>query len=266
LLLRSPLDTRAFFAMSWMGLGWIGTTDTDYDGDPAAARARPDEIRYLLESAADYLPQAKTVRCHWSCAGIRALVRRDGPESRSSRMHRIVEGPTGLVSIIGGKITGYRAIAEQVTDRICRELGIRARAATAAQPLPGARTRPSAADHLTAIYGGRADEVRALARGVSELAEPLAPQYPDIAAQVVHAVRHERCLRLEDFMLRRSFLGFRPDRGRCAAEAVSRRMQTELGWSEDERRRELDAFADTTGHDAAAGINWESRNDQCRVS
>jgi glycerol-3-phosphate dehydrogenase len=266
LLLRSRRDARAFFAMSWMGLGWIGTTDTDYHGDPAAARAQPDEIRYLLESAADYLPVARTVRCHWSCAGIRALVRRGGPESRSSRMHRIVDGPTGLVSIIGGKITGYRAIAEQVTDRVCSELGVRTRATTAVEPLPGARTRPSSVDHLSAIYGGRADAVRELARGEAALAERLAPQYPDIAAQVVHAVRHERCLRVEDFMLRRSFLGFRPDRGRSAADAVSRRMQIELGWSEDERRRELDAFADTIGRDAAAGVNGESRDDRSPVT
>ena len=265
LLLRSRRDARAFFAMSWMGLGWIGTTDTDYHGDPAAARAQPDEIRYLLESAADYLPLVRTVRCHWSCAGIRALVRRGGPESRSSRMHRILEGPTGLVSIIGGKITGYRAIAEQVTDRVCSELGVRARATTALEPLPGARTRPSSVDHLSAIYGGRADAVREIARGEAALAERLAPQYPDIAAQVVHAVRHERCLRVEDFMLRRSFLGFRPDRGRSAADAVSRLMQIELGWSEDERRRELDAFEDTIGHDAAAGITGESRDDRSRA-
>jgi glycerol-3-phosphate dehydrogenase len=266
LLLRSPLDRRAFFAMSWMGLGWIGTTDTDYGDDPAAVRACAHEIRYLLDSAADYLPQATAVRCHWSCAGVRALVRRAGPESRSSRMHRIVEGPAGLVSIIGGKITGYRAIAEEVTDRVCREIGVRARAVTARQPLPGACSRPSSSDHLAAIYGGRADQVRELARGESCLNEPLSPQYPDIAAQVVHAVRKEHCLRLEDFMLRRSFLGFRPDRGRCAAEAVSRRMQLELGWSEDERRREVEAFRDTIGHDAAEAINLESRPDQSRVS
>jgi glycerol-3-phosphate dehydrogenase len=65
----------------------------------------------------------------------------------------------------------------------------------------------------------------------------------------VFSVRHEFCRRLEDFMLRRSFLGFRADRGRQAASAASLLMKHELGWSERERLAELaqyHAFVDDT--------------------
>ena len=74
------------------------------------------------------------------------------------------------------------------------------------------------------------------------LAAPLSPSHPDIAAQVAFSVRHEWCERLEDFMLRRSYLGFASDRGLSAAAAVSYCLQGELQWSEARRRHELDTY------------------------
>ncbi len=100
--------------------------------------------------------------------------------------------------MLGGKITGYRAIAEEVTDAVCRRLGARDRRSTTADmPLPGARpvvpVRTFAATvtpHLYDLFGTRAAERRmALARSRSELEQPLSPTYPDIAAQVVFAVQ-----------------------------------------------------------------------------
>ena len=217
IFLESSVDGRAVFAIPWMGHTWIGTTDTDFDDDPATASATEEDVRYLIESLAPQLPPLRTAARHWTTAGVRALVRSDGSPSGVSRMHRITTETSGLVSVLGGKLTGYRAIAEEVVDRVCRELQVSARCATATTPLPGGGAERSGVPHLDAIYGSRAPRVQALADTDPALAQPLALGHPDIAAEVVYAARHEWCGRPEDFLLRRSYLGFQPDRGRAAA-------------------------------------------------
>ena len=249
LLLHSPVDGRVIFAIPWAGHCWFGTTDTEFSGDPATARATDDEIDYLVQSAAAFVPSAARADTYWSCAGVRALARQSGPPSRLSRRHRIVVEPSGVVSIIGGKITGFRQIAEDATDAVCRALRHTRRAETATRPLPGATTASAADDYLSSVYGSRAAEVSRLAATDPQLGKRLALDCPDIAAQVVFSCRHEFCRRLEDFMLRRSLLGFRADRGRLAVSAASQLMKQELGWSEKERIAEVaqyHAFVDET--------------------
>ena len=129
-------------------------------------------------------------------------------------MHRIVAEVPGLLSVVGGNITGYRAIAEGVTDRVCRRLRV-TRGSSTQDPLPGAGSARTGIEYLDRIYGSRAPLVLALAETDPTLGASLAPGYPDIAAQVAFSVRHEWCERLEDFMLRRSYLGFAPDRARA---------------------------------------------------
>lgn len=239
--MRSPVDGRLFFVIPWLGYSWVGTTDTDFEEDPSQAAATREDIEYLMESAAHYFPALRRARIHWTNAGVRALVRKPGSASSVSRQHRILADRPGLISVVGGKITGYRAIAEQVTDVACRLLGHRRRSDTAVAPLPGGRER-CGEGYLESIYGCRAREVRELAAREPELGRPLAPEYPDIAAQVVYSVRHEQCVRLADFMLRRSLLGFRPDQGLRAAAAVAEWMARELGWTAARKEEEIRAY------------------------
>lgn len=239
--LTSPLDGRLFFVIPWLGYSWVGTTDTDFNDDPATAIATPEDIRYLLDSAVHYFPALHRARIHWTNAGVRALVMRPGSESSVSRLHRILADRPGLISVLGGKITGYRAIAQEVTDLACRRLGLARRCDTAETPLPGGRA-PCGQSHLESIYGCRAAEVLKLVETDPRLGERLAPDYPDIAAQVVFSVRQEYCLRVSDFMLRRSLLGFQPDQGIRALPAVAAWMGRELGWSEAERESEIESY------------------------
>ena len=220
IFLESAVDGRAVFAIPWMGHTWIGTTDTDFDDDPSTASATDEDVRYVIESLAPQLPVLRSVKQHWTTAGVRALVRSDGSPSGVSRMHRITTETSGLVSVLGGKLTGYRAIAEEVVDRVCGELQVSARSTTATTPLPGGGGERSGIRHLDAIYGSRATRVQALADADPALARPLAPGYPDIAAEVVYSARHEWCERVDDFLLRRSYLGFRSDRGRAAGPRI----------------------------------------------
>jgi glycerol-3-phosphate dehydrogenase len=261
-VLSSPIDGRLFFAIPWLGYTWIGTTDTDFEGDPAQARANADDVAYLMESVKQFLPTLDADRIVFSNAGVRALVMKGGSESSVSRLHAIKDeaasGVPGLISVLGGKITGYRAIAEEATDRVCRALGVSRTCETATRPLPGARPSPAARKspaealapppppavmaHLAALYGTRAAEVIQLATVDRSLAARLTPSGLDIAAQVIFAVREEQCLRLSDFLLRRTRLGFSADQGVSAAPRVAELMASELGWSPARTAQELDAY------------------------
>jgi glycerol-3-phosphate dehydrogenase len=242
LALPSAVDGRLTFFLPWLDFAWVGTTDIDYDGDPANARATAEEVDYLRESVAPYVGDVGRVL--FTNAGVRALVREEGTESSVSRVHKVVaeDDPTGLVSVLGGKLTGFRAIAEEVTDRVCRLLEITARATTADAPLPGAvglesldaqdPSDPLLTAHLRSLLGARAAEVLALAATHTDLARPLCAEAPDIGAQVALAVREEHCERVVDVLFRRTRLAFTSHRGRPAIGRIAAIMREELGWSD----------------------------------
>ena len=204
-VLFSPIDGRLFFVIPWLGYSWVGTTDTDFKGDPAEAAADAADVEYLTGSAIKYFPNLGEV--YWTNAGVRALVMGKGAESTVSRLHRITRTAPGLISVLGGKITGYRAVAEEAVDLVCRDLGVRRAAVTAEAPLPGA---------------DRA--------------------YSQTAADAVFAARHELCLHLSDFMLRRTLLGFTPDRGLHAVEPAAQLLAGELGWSAARTAEEIELY------------------------
>ena len=162
-------------------------------------------------------------------------------------MHKIAADmpAPGIISILGGKITGYRAIAEGAVDAVCRRLKVARRCETSQKLLPGARNSgaaPNAPPFIRALYGTRAAEVMALTRSANGLDQPLARQYPDIAAQVVFAVRSEHCLRISDVIRRRTGLGASPDQGWSAAPRVAELMGAELAWQPDRIAAEIESY------------------------
>jgi glycerol-3-phosphate dehydrogenase len=256
LVLFSRVDRRLLFAIPRAGLTWIGTTDTDYAGDPAEARATAADVEYLITSVRHVFPSLTAADVLYTTAGVRALVRQRGAESSVSRMHKVLAAPAtpaGLTSVLGGKITGYRAIAEDAVDAVCRQLGLNDRRATTAErPLPGALAdpagvssellRPAVIAHLQDLYGARANEVVALMHASPGLERPLSAKYPDIAAQVLFAVRHEHCAHVSDFLKRRTLLGASDDQGWDAAAPVATLMAAELGWSTSRVAEELVSY------------------------
>ncbi len=179
LVLFSAVDRRLLFAIPRAGQTWIGTTDTDYEGDPADARATPSDVEYLVASVVGMFPNLTVNDVRYTTAGVRALVTERGRPSTVSRMHRIAEDVPvqGTISILGGKITGYRAIAEDAVDAVCGRLKVTARCSTAETPLPGARGDdggvPQAPRFLREIYGSRANPGLG-SRGVSARPRPAA--------------------------------------------------------------------------------------------
>lgn len=256
----SAVDHRLMFVIPWLGHSWIGTTDTDFTGDPSTVHATSADVDYVLRSVREYFATLDTGRIYFSNAGVRALVKEGGSESSVSRSHCIADGAgsgaDNLISVLGGKITGYRAIAEQATDAVCAKLNVNAACLTARDSLPGARgeTKPAnfssagleseTITHLFSLYGSRASEVINLAAATALLREPLSPHAPDIAAQVVFAARTEQCLRLVDFLLRRTLLGFSQDQGQSAADRVLSLLAQEFGWSPKRMSAEMSLYED----------------------
>jgi glycerol-3-phosphate dehydrogenase len=113
---EAPQDKRAVFVMPWKGCTLIGTTETPYDGDPACVHPLPEEIAYLQITLARYFPghHGKLLD---SFAGLRVLPRGTGPafhRSRETVLHPDDPNHARLITIYGGKLTGYRAAAAKV--------------------------------------------------------------------------------------------------------------------------------------------------------
>src|SRR5207248_2180148 len=144
-VLFAQRDGRLFFVIPWLGYSLVGTTDTDYEGDPRDAAATEQDVDYLVDEAHRAFPSGRFGEVFYAYAGVRALVRMERvSEGKVSRKHALYDharrdGVPGIVSVVGGKVTGYRAIAEEVGDLVARSLRAshRADSTTETRPLPG---------------------------------------------------------------------------------------------------------------------------------
>jgi len=180
LVLTARSDGRLFFIIPWQKYSWIGTTDTDFDGDLDSLYAETTDVQYLTSELQRYFPGFKKSDIYHTTAGLRALVANKGKSaSETSRSHKLVdhearEGIKGVVSVLGGKITAYRHIAEEAVNLVCRKLQMQVPCSTADTPLPGASPVPESTlsetaqklglpigtvTHLASIYGSRFSSV-----------------------------------------------------------------------------------------------------------
>jgi len=263
LVLFSPRDGRLFFVIPWEGFSLVGTTDTVYKDDLDAVYATRQDVDYILEGLHLAYPEVGIDDVHYAYAGLRSLALKPGKSaSDTSRSHALIDHSKrdhleGLISILGGKITAYRAVAREAADLVCRRLGKSSRCITGEKPLPGAPAMTSAeiaqmaekagisnatAVHLSRIYGSRSSEVLAMAGDDKSSLRPLSPGGPDILAQVRHAVQNEICMTTSDFMLRRSAVGLRKDLGTDAVPSVADEMQKLMGWSDNEKQRQMQEY------------------------
>ena len=258
--IEAQADGRPFFIIPWNGQYLIGTTDIRYHGDPADVVASEEEIRYLLDETNRVFPEAKlTVQdIHFAYAGVRPLPLRDkGPESAITRKHIIKKHrrvAKGLVSIIGGKLTTYRNLAEHAVD-----LAVRARRSgasaceTRTMPLPGATGIEAAREklrelnylsqngvkRLLQIYGGRAGRIARLAAAEPHLSHTVDDAASVLAAEVVFALRHEFAVNLTDIVHRRLMVGLSADQGLAMSEEIAAIAARESHWDNAEREQQL---------------------------
>jgi glycerol-3-phosphate dehydrogenase len=266
LVLFTKSDGRLFFIIPWNNNSLIGTTDTDYSGDLEHVYANRSDTAYLVSETRHYFPQFRPEDVYYTVAGLRPLANSgEKTESNTSRAHKLIDHERrdkvpGLISILGGKITAYRAIAEETVDLVCRKLQVTVPCTTAQTPLPGApginqqqavqiarenSLTAEAITHLSDIYGSRLSQVLELVKADSQTGNPISSGYPDIRAQIKHAVVEEEALTVSDFMLRRSLLGLGPTQGKDAVAAVASEMGNLLGWSHIERQQQIRDYQDS---------------------
>lgn len=265
----SANDDRMIFVIPWREFSLVGTTDTDFDGDPDRIWATGDEVTYLLAAVAKALPDRRVAPEHvvYTYAGVRPLSFEPGASaSKVSRQHKVVlEGPDRrFLSVTGTKLTCFRSLAQEVGDRVMRALGRRAPSLTARRTLDGmdedvgtveARVWMDVSGEMAAsglsretlamlieTYGRGYSRVLDLAKKLSDGTERLCPRNPEIVAQLHHAVADELAVSLQDVLLRRTGIGQSRCQGLDCAAAIGARMAAMLGWSSRRLDAELDAY------------------------
>ncbi|AJA07755.1 glycerol-3-phosphate dehydrogenase [Sphingopyxis fribergensis] len=236
LIIRAP-DKRSIFAVPRGPFTYVGTTDVFHDGAdywPAPERADIDYLLRATEAALNIAPiEDAEIVSLWS--GVRPLIAQPGKKANEvSRKDEIWTSPGGMVSIAGGKLSAYRAMAERVVDLVVERLDVSALpCSTADVSLPGgSRTLPLdgldrlAAERLAGLYGDEANEIL-LAGG-------------DVAAEAVRAVTHEGAATLEDYWVRRSARAwFDEGAGLAALAPAAEAMGALLGWDDAMKAAEI---------------------------
>lgn len=230
-VIPSPQDQRIIFLIPWERHTIIGTTDTDYTGDPLRPRVDDRDVQYLLALVNEALPDVNLTPADLcsTYAGLRPLLLSgDAHPSRASREHYFTCSTTGLYTITGGKLTTYRLMAKQVVDRILEDNGERVRSQTERTDLFAA---PPSEDPLVCAYGTEAEAVRRLLREDPSLDEPLAEGSPHRLAEAVYALQSERAVHLSDILSRRTrAILFADGQARAVADRLARRLLPYTGW------------------------------------
>jgi len=267
-----------FFILPWRGHSLIGTTDTLFSGDPDGCGVLESDIESFLALVNKGYPSAQLTRAdvlHFY-AGLRPIVDMEPPGGKSAQSgtaykasraaevhdHEVHDQLRGALTVIGGKWTTSRSLAEKVVDLAATKLARKAPPCRTGQtPTFGGgigpyhdfeaaavRRHPAIAPeivrNLAMNYGSRTDDVLALAQDRPELAERLGPTTPDIGAQVLYAVQREMACTLGDVLFRRTGIGTLGHPGAEAIARVTSIMAKALGWDNAEcERQERDALA-----------------------
>ncbi|MBG0824391.1 glycerol-3-phosphate dehydrogenase/oxidase [Planomonospora sp. ID91781] len=200
----------------------VGLTDEPVEGPvPDVPEAPEEDVAFLLDVLNSVLgAPVRREDVAGTFAGLRPLLAAGGHTADLSRRHALLTSADGAVTVVGGKLTTYRRMAEDAVDLVVRSRGLDAGPSrTARLPLVGAvpaGTRP--ADRLAGRYGGEAGAVRALMERDPALAEPLPTGVT--GAELVWAVRHEGALDAADLLDRRTRIGLVPQDREAALPAA----------------------------------------------
>ncbi|WP_309621177.1 glycerol-3-phosphate dehydrogenase/oxidase [Salinibacterium sp.] len=274
---ESQSDGRLVLVIPWMGRYLIGCTDTKFDDGPDSARATRAEADYLLAEVNVLIPDAKLTigDVLFTYSGVRPLPFAPGvAEWKIPRSHIIhdhkKEGVKNLYSVVSGKLTTYRQLAEDAVNIVFRDLGRRRLPSpTRDLPFPGARVSDyntfrraflktslvdaATAERLLDLYGVRAEEVLELMRVDPQLGERFDPLSDAVAAELIFAVRSELAHTLTDVLARRILLAFEPDHGVAAVARAAAILAPLLGWNDEKRDAEIADYREWLGHLAVPG-------------
>ncbi|WP_102692586.1 glycerol-3-phosphate dehydrogenase/oxidase [Rummeliibacillus pycnus] len=278
-------DGRMVFAIPRDGKTYVGTTDTFYEDNPIKPVVTDEDVEYLLETIQYMFPDVdismKDVESCW--AGVRPLIYEEGKNpSEISRKDEVWESTTGLLTIAGGKLTGYRKMAEKVVDKIVSRKQFKkvGPCVTAELSLSGAKGINSQnfvayvhykaqegtrygltydeAYHLVRTYGTNVDHLFAIIHTLD--VQEGEQQLPvDLHAQLIYAMQYEMAYTPADFFVRRSSrMFFNINSVKKYKQPVIRLMSKYLHYSpgeEQQYRKELEEILYDASHFADEGLH-----------
>ena len=260
-------DGRILYVIPWSARAVIGTTDTG-SGNLDDPQANPADIAYLIKHVNDYLEVNLSEDDILSVyAGYRPLVKSRGAHAAElSRTHAVLQEVNGMVTIVGGKLTTYRRMAQDTVDVLAKRDGMPTSHPTKHLLLSGAigwrdakqeieaRARqigvaPDIVEHLEFNFGGHARSILDLLEEDKSLGERLRPDLPYIRAEVIYACRAEMAMTLEDVLARRTRIILEDGaRGAGIAPEVAALMAGELGWSSDQTNSQVQQYRALVSH------------------
>ena len=262
MLIPKTDDGRVLFAVPWRGRLLVGTTETEVQpGDELYVTQ--EDVEFMLGQLNKYLATSVTAnQIVAGFAGARPLVSSNSFEStkkiaRDDVME--IEPTSGLISIMGGKWTTHRAMAEDTIDVVEKSLGrLSGVCPTRHHVLYGSEgwtvaywqelvntyeVAPDVAQRLSVTFGTAAKDILDLVKVDKSLGEHIIPEHPMIKAEVVYAIREELAATIEDVLARRLGVQFFTWRGaRDAAATVGAILGAELGWDDDQTQSSVNAY------------------------
>ncbi|WP_072621427.1 glycerol-3-phosphate dehydrogenase [Spirulina major] len=267
LYVEAKTDGRPFFIVPWLGHVLIGTTDLRFEGELDPLKADNDEVDYLLKETNLIIPTANLGRDEvtFTYSGVRPLPYQEGKNpGELTRKHILFdhtkEGVKNLISLIGGKLTTFRHVGEEMVDAAYRKMGRMAPPCpTLTQPLPGCilptddriqahveqygdRVSTATVHHLFTLYGSQGAQVLALVDESPELAELIHPQLPDIKAQIVYGFRSEMAETFVDITRRRTTIAMLENYGLDTLPVLADIAQRYCGWDGERCDRNITAY------------------------
>jgi len=259
-------DKRMIFAIPRANVTYLGTTDTNYSGSTDHPEATAEDVNYILAAVNAMFPAVslKTEDVISSWSGLRPLIHQEGKSvSELSRKDEIFVAKSCLISIAGGKLTGYRKMAEKVVNLVCKKLAKKLSCGTKNLKLSGADFESKEAlEKFLDLRCGHAKQISASQQDIKSLlnryganidliianAFELYQSEPDpvrrlLLAELYYCIEYEQVVRLCDFLIRRSGrLYFDRPSLESQYHFVADAMAKKLNWSSEEMKENILEF------------------------
>jgi glycerol-3-phosphate dehydrogenase len=259
LFVQTRADHRLIFILPWGEYSLVGTTERPLDGSLEALRATAEETGYLLDEVNRILPgsHVQEEEVVATFAGARPLLAFAGSSARASREHRIEVDDRGLVSVLGGKFTTYRAMAQQTVDLLVSRHRWRADRCLTDQvsllETPQAvaldhwqpairRSDPDLLVRWLARYGAGAFQLLQLLDREPALAHPVCPHHEYTEAELLYAIEHELACTITDVLVRRTRIAFSSCQGLDLLSTLTDLFQRYRGASREMMDQQVEQY------------------------
>ncbi len=244
MLIPKTKDGRVLFAVPWMDVVVLGTTDTKIDQVSLEPAALAEEVSFILEGIRQYFPDLKQEDLLGLFTGIRPLAVAEGVSSaKTSREERIHIADSGLLSVVGGKWTTYRYMGEKIIDHAIQHQLIRGAQSSLTRKMPLSQWLPSEEAHQIPLCHRHLGSAYNQLSQSSDFKIQLHDELPYTKADLNHALDHELIVNIEDFLARRTrALYINPKAAVAVAPQIAKWMAEARGYDESWQNQQVSEF------------------------